>query len=196
MTTKKTSKKGPLERSPRLERKPQTPKRVTDHGVDHGHDSRVDDQSEYDATHTEENPMSWLRPSNLEAPPPQAGKTQRWIRQSVRGEADPKNLNRTWREGWRPRDPATLPEEWRIYANFADQNNGMIVVDDLILMEIDSTILEARREAVREATQAQMASVEHDLERAQVSGHPISREHKSTVSHPPRPRVVEVAPDD
>ena len=156
---------------------------VTTHGVDHGHESRVDETSEYDATHplTE---MPYVRPSSLEAPPAREGMTQRWVRQSVRGAADPKNLNRVWREGWRPRPPESLPEEWRIYANFADKENGMIVVDDLILMEIDSGILAKRKEAIRRATQQQMRSVEHDLESAQVRGHPIVKEHKTSVSHP------------
>lgn len=156
---------------------------VTTHGVDHGHESRVDETSEYDATHQQE-AMPYIRPSSLEAPPAREGMTQRWIRQSIRGAADPKNLNRTWREGWRPRPPDTLPEEWRVYANFADKDNGMIVVDDLILMEIDSEVLARRREATQTATHQQMRSVEHDLESAQVRGHPIVKEHKTSVTHP------------
>jgi len=169
---------------------------VTSHGVDHGHESRVDEMSEYDATHVE-NPAAWLRPSSLEAPPAREGKTQRWVRQSVRGAADPKNLNRTWREGWRPRQPETLPEEWRIYANFADKENGMIVVDDLILMEIDSEILEKRRAAIEQATAMQMASVDHDLESSQIAGHPIVKNHKTSVSYPSqRVQPAGVADDD
>jgi len=156
---------------------------VTTHGTDHGHESRVDEISEYDATHQESN-TAWIRPSSLDAPPAREGMTQRWVRQSVRGADDPKNLNRSWREGWRPHAPESLPEEWRIYANFADKENGMIVVDDLILMEIDSKILEKRKVATKRATQLQMESVDHDLESSQIAGHPIVKEHKSSVTHP------------
>lgn len=169
---------------------------VTTHGVDHGHESRVDEMSEYDATHqlTE---AQWVRPSSLDAPPPQEGMTQRWVRKSMRGVDDPKNLNRSWREGWRPRSPDTLPEEWRIYATFADKSEGMIVVDDLILMEIDTDIIEARRKAIKAATQAQMRGVEHDLESTQIAGHPIVKEHKTSVTHPPvRIQPTAVADDD
>ena len=168
-----------------------TPAGVTNHGVDHGHESRVDETSEYDATHQAE-PTAWIRPSSLEAPPAREGMTQRWVRKSVRGADDPKNLNRTWREGWRPRDPSTLPEDWRIFANFADKTDGMIVVDDLILMEIDSEVLVRRREAIEQATKLQIASVEHDLESAQVRGHPIVKEHKTSVTHP----GIKVADDE
>lgn len=174
-----------------------TPKpAVTSHGTDHGHESRVDEMSEYDATH-QETETAWIRPSSLDAPPERKGMTQRWVRQTVRGAADPKNLNRTWREGWRPRDPSSLTEEWRIYANFADKENGMIVVDDLILMEIDSSILQKRKAAIKRATELQMASVDHDLESSQIAGHPIVKDHKTSVSYPAqRVQPVGVADDD
>lgn len=169
---------------------------VTDHGVDHGHESRVDEMSEYDATHPLE-AAPYIRPSSLDAPECQEGKTQRWVRKSIRGADDPKNLNRSWREGWRPRDPATLSEEWRIYANFANKDEGMIVVDDLILMEIDSSVLARRKESIRLATANQMRSVEHDLESTQIAGHPIVKEHKTSVSYPAtRVQPAGVADDD
>lgn len=171
MTTKKVSKKV-------------TPKpAVTDHGTDHGHESRVDETSEYDATH----PLvaaPYVRPSSLDAPECQEGMTQRWVRQSIKGVADPKNLNRSWREGWRPRQPESLTEEWRIYANFADKNDGMIVVDDLILMEIPSQVLVERKRSIAATTQQQMRSVEHDLEKTSLAGHPIVSDSKSSISYP------------
>lgn len=169
---------------------------VTTHGTDHGHESRVDENSEYDATHPLE-AAPYIRPSSLDAPEAREGMTQRWVRSSIRGAADPRNLNRSHREGWRPRPPETLTEEWRIYANFADKDNGMIVVDDLILMEIDSGTLARRKAAIERNTELQMSSVEHDLESAQVAGHPIFKEHKSSVSHPAqRVQPVRVADDD
>lgn len=169
---------------------------VTSHGVDHGHESRVDEMSEYDATHQPE-AAGWIRPSSLDAPPARDGMTQRWVRKSIRGADDPKNLNRSWREGWRPRSPDTLSEDWRIYATFADKTEGMIVVDDLILMEIDSEILAKRKRAIEAATQQQMHSVEHDLESAQIAGHPIVKDHKTSVSHPAmRIQPAQVADDE
>ena len=174
MTAKKASKK----KATRSAKPP-----VTSHGVDHGHESRVDETSEYDATHQPE-AAAWIRPSSLDAPPARDGMTQRWVRKSLRGADDPKNLNRSWREGWRPRSPDTLPEDWRVYATFADQNEGMIVVDDLILMEIPTEVLQAKSDAITQATASQIRSVEHDLEKAQVAGHPIVKEHQTSVTHP------------
>ncbi len=169
---------------------------VTSHGTDHGHESRVDEMSEYDATHQLE-AMPYVRPSSLDAPEPLDGMTQRWVRQSIRGAADPKNLNRSWRDGWRPRNPESLTEEWRVYANFADKNEGMIVVDDLILMEIDSRVLAQRKRAIERTTRQQMSSVEHDLESSQIAGHPIFKENKTSVSMPStRVQPAQVADDE
>lgn len=166
-------------------KKPSTraPAPVTSHGVDHGHDARVDEQSEFDATHLEE-PSQWVRPSSLDAPPAREGMTQRWVRHSLRGADDPKNLNRQYREGWRFRDPKTLPEDWQIFAVHANKAEGKVQVDDLVLMEIPTKVLEQRREAVRRATAKQMEAVNHDLQKAQVSGHPIHQDHRTSVSHP------------
>lgn len=169
---------------------------VTAHGVDHGHESRVDEMSEYDATH-QQTEAQWIRPSSLDAPDPRPGMTQRWVRKSLFGADDPKNLNRSWREGWRPRPADSLPEDWRVYASFADKNEGMIVVDDLILMEIDSSVLAKRKAQTEAATALQIRSVEHDLESAQVAGHPIVKEHQTSVTHPGiRVQPAGVADDD
>lgn len=168
---------------------------VTSHGVDHGHDSRVDENSEYDATHQME-ATPYIRPSSLDAPPPREGKTQRWVRHSIHGAGDPKNLNRMWREGWRPRPADTLPEDWQVFANFANQNEGQVVVDDLLLMEIDSRVLEKRKIATEQATRRQMEGVEHDLESTQIAGHPIIKDHRTSVSHPGKRIQPEGVADD
>lgn len=171
------------------------PAPVTSHGVDHGHDSRVDEQSEYEATHQTE-PEQWVRPSSLDAPPAREGMTQRWVRMSLRGEADPKNLNRQYREGWRFRSPDSLPKDWEVFAIHANKSEGYIQVDDLVLMEIPSNVLEQRRKAIDRNTQLQMASVEHDLEKSQVAGHPIHKEHRTSVSHPGKRIQPQVADNE
>lgn len=167
---------------------------VTDHGVDHGHETHVDGISEDRATHPEV-AKPWIRPSNIDAPPPQAGMVQRWVRRSVRGVVDTKNLNRAWREGWRPVPPESLPEEWRIYSQYADKEEGVVVVDDMQLMQIPESVIAAKRKAIADATSLQMASVEYDLKNAQVAGHPIIRDHKTSVTHPAR-KVVAPADDE
>ena len=171
------------------------PAPVTSHGTDHGHDTHVDESSEYDATHLME-PEQWIRPSSLDAPPAREGMTQRWVRHMAKGEADPKNLNRRYREGWRFRSPDTLPEDWQIFAVHANKLDGYIQVDDLVLMEIPTEVLERRRAAIEQITAEQMDAVNHDLENSQIPGHPIHQEHRTSVTHPGRRIQPQVADNE
>lgn len=161
------------------------------------HDSRVDELSEDRATHLERPEEPWQRPSSLAAPEPRPGMVQRWIRHSVRGVDDPRNVTMKMREGWTPRPIDTIPEEFTFIASRADAQAGQFVVDDLMLCEMPLKKFKQRSEYYRRQTERQMEAVTHDLERTQVAGHPIQREHTSKVSHPPRVigRRVEAADD-
>lgn len=52
----------------------------------------------------------WKEPSNLEAPPPRPGYVQRWIRTSIRSDADAGNLAKAARRGWAPRKADSAPD--------------------------------------------------------------------------------------
>ncbi len=162
-----------------------------------GHDSRVDELSEERATHPVHD-MPWVRPSSLEAPPPRPGMAQRWIRITVRGEDDPRNVSMRMREGWQPRKPDTISEDFLGLGSQAGLSEGRYIVDDLMLCEMPQERYEMRQDYFRRETEQQMMAVETDLEDAQVPGHPIQKTHKSSVSHPPRVlgRRAEAAADD
>lgn len=152
------------------------------HDIDRAHDARVDELSEEHATHLTRPMAPWERPSNLDAPPPREGMVQRWIRITAGGEDDPRNVSRRRREGWTPRPLSTIPSEFKEIVAKASEQEGVFVVDDLMLCEQPVELAQQRAQYVREQTQRQMTAVEHDLENAQVSGHPITREHKSAVT--------------
>jgi hypothetical protein len=164
------------------QQKPPSSKSATStHDVDHGHDNRVDELSEERATH-QQPLMPWMRPSSLEAPPPRPGMVQRWIRVTLRGEDDPRNLNRKTREGWVPRSVSSIPDEWKSMSSSPQgAQDGVFAVDDLVLCEMPEDIYSQRAAYYSKETQRQMDAVEHDLEKAQVPGYPINRTHKSAV---------------
>jgi hypothetical protein len=122
---------------------------------------------------------------------------QRWIRVSIRGEDDPRNVNMRSREGWSPRPIDTIPEDFIFLASRAAQKGGHFVVDDLMLCEMPKEVYEQRAAYYRRQTEQQMAAVETDLERAQTGPIAIQREHTSRVTHPARTtgRRVEPAED-
>jgi len=151
------------------------------------HDSRVDELSEERATHQSQ-PAPWIRPSSLTAPPARDGFVQRWIRVTVRGVEDPRNVNMKFREGWSPRAMDTIPGEFLGLGIRADQADGHFVVDDLMLCEMPKEMYQQRADYYQSQTDQQMVAVETDLENVEVPGQPIMKTHKSTVSYPP-PRV-------
>lgn len=163
-----------------------------------GHDSRVDELSEERATHQERPVGPWIRPSSLHAPDPRPGMVQRWIRISVRGAEDPRNVNMRTREGWRPRDASTIPDDFAEMGSRAGLSEGRFIVDDLMLCEMPKAVYQQQRDYYQGLTDSQMSAVEHDLENAQVPGQPIVRTHKTSVTHPARQvgRRVEAAEDD
>lgn len=151
-----------------------------------GHDTRVDAMSEDRATHPEyPNKGRWERPSSLEAPEPRDGMTQRWIRVSIRGEEDPRNVNLRLREGWKPRAANTVPEDFMSLTR-ADDGDGRLIVDDLMLCEMPSDMYAERRAYYDSLTESQMTAVNADLEDVQIQGHRITKTHTSKVSMPPR----------
>lgn len=158
------------------------------------HVSRVDELADERATHRERPVAPWIRPSSLAAPDPRPGMVQRWIRVSVRGEEDPRNVNMRSREGWTPRPIDTVPEDFIFAASRGALKGGHFVVDDLMLCEMPKEIYEQRATYYQQLSERQMQAVETDLDRAQ-SGQPISiqRSHKSSATTPGR--RVEAADD-
>jgi len=64
----------------------------------------------------------------------------------------------------------------------ADASQGVFVVDDLMLCEQPEEVSESRKRYIREQTDRQMMAVDMELERAQVSGHSIQKQHTSGVN--------------
>jgi hypothetical protein len=81
-----------------------------------------------------------------------------------------------------PRPLDTIPSEFKELAARADANQGVFVVDDLMLCEQPVSLSMARRKYIQQQTERQMVAVEADLERAQVPGNPIHKQHTSGVN--------------
>jgi hypothetical protein len=162
------------------------------------HATRVDAVADERATRRERTQRPWIRPSSLNAPPPRPGMVQRWIRVSIRGADDPRNVTMRSREGWSPRPMDSIPADFQMLATRADAKGGHFVVDDLMLCEMPRETYEQRAAYYEDLTRKQMQAVEVDLEKAQAGQQvPIIRRHTTSVSHPPRSigRRVEAADD-
>lgn len=139
--------------------------------------------------------FEWRRPMSLDAPPPRPGMVQRWVRAEMRSEADNLNWTSKMREGWRPRDPASIPDCESFYGVGQLNSQNVVRVGGLILMEMPEQRNNAKKQAIREAIRRQEESVK--LETAKISAEgtrqgfaPIVREEKADVSTGRRPPTL------
>ena len=163
------------------------------HRKSSGHDTRVDELSENNAIHQDDIYFAdWEDETNLVAPPPQEGMTQRWVRVAIDGADDPKNMHKKFRQGWKVRPVETIGESFRELGTKKAWEEGILRVDDLVLMEIQTGRIEKRKLHYAAKTSNLMTAVNNELQSAQVAGNPISQNNRSQVSTPKR----EVAPAD
>lgn len=135
----------------------------------------------------------WVPPHNLEAPPPRQGFVQRWVRFSVAEGVDNKNVQRRLREGWRPRDPSSVPRDYFPPTTELGDFGRCIGVEGLILCEMPASRNAQRNAFYRSQVERQTEAIDQDLLRAQGnSGIPIRKSAKTrvTTGRPP------VQPDD
>lgn len=138
---------------------------------------------------------AWARPMSLDAPPPRAGMAQRWVRVETRNESDNLNLTAKTREGWRPRDPARVPECELLFGSGTYSGQACIRVGGLVLMEIAQERIDAKKRAIREQSRRQEQSV--SMETTKVSNEgvrqgfaPIVRDEQADVTTGRRPRTL------
>lgn len=114
--------------------------------------------------HPEMDARRWINPTSLDAPAPRPGHVQRWVRDGSSPTADDRDVAhymRKVREGWSPRDPATIPAaERRMYPSVKSAGgDDMIRVAGLVLMEMPIHVANQRRQAMMEVNQNQMQAI-------------------------------------
>lgn len=146
-----------------------------------GHETRDSDADLRNLPRTEIADHVWKQPTNLDAPPPRPGYVQRWIRAEFRSEQDNLNWQGKIREGWVPRDPATVPDSAVFFGTSSHMDKSVIRVGGLILCEKPIQQHRAKQQAVREATRRQEQSVQMETDKTSREGQrqgfsPIVRE--------------------
>lgn len=123
----------------------------------------------------------WRRPTALDAPPARVGFEQRWVRMTHSQGDDKINWSSKFREGWKPRDPASLPEEWRFLKGAIQGSGSMIVVGGMVLCEMPQKMMAQKRAYIREMVKRQEMSVSTETDKISregvAAGHaPIERQ--------------------
>lgn len=124
----------------------------------------------------------WSRPSELEAPEPRPGMTQRWIRVRLGNEEDARNSMRKFREGWMPRQLDTVPEGYAPPTFSHSRLGNVIGVEDLILCEMPIKKAEQRNAHYRAKRDRMIEGIENDLRNVARGGPRIHNSQKTQVT--------------
>ena len=114
----------------------------------------------------------WIPPSTLDAPDPPEGYTHRWIRESVMGNDDKKNLAARLREGFDLVRADEYPDFEAPTVNDG-KHAGVIGVGGLLLARFPIESKKERDAYFQGKTDEQMTAVDNDLMREEHSSMPI-----------------------
>jgi hypothetical protein len=135
---------------------------------------------ELDTRVTDERPKQWMPPELLPEPDKQAGYEYRWVRVTLNGQADPRNVSTMLRQGW---EPVKLEEQPK-FQLLVDPNSRYkdgIEIGGLLLCKTPAELVEQRKEYYSKQTQAQADAVDSSLMRQSDARMPLFSEKKSEV---------------
>ncbi len=138
-------------------------------------------QRELATRETAERPKQWRPAELLPEPDKQAGFKYRWVRVSMNGQQDARNLSRAIREGWEPVRVEEQPKMKLLIdpnSRFADN----IEIGGLVLCKTPEELVNQRNEYYAQQTEAQAQAVDNSLMRESDPRMPMFSERKSTTS--------------
>ena len=118
--------------------------------------------------------IPWKPPSQLDAPSPPEGYVHRWVRESVMGFDDKKNLSARLREGFELVRADEYPD-FEAPTIQDGKHAGVIGVGGLVLARIPEETVSQRKSYFQGQTRDQMTAVDNDLMREQHPSMPISK---------------------
>jgi hypothetical protein len=127
---------------------------------------------EHESREVNARPDTWTPPSVLPTPDPQDGYVFRWIRTSMRGEADNTNVSRKYREGWEPVRLEDHPE-LRLIPDIDTRFDGAAVVGGLMLCKNSKEMINQKVEYLKKMNQEQMDAVDQSFMREQDARMPL-----------------------
>lgn len=137
---------------------------------------------ELDTRDKVERPRSWTPPTLLPDPAPEPGYKYRWIRVSMMGQSDPRNVSTKLREGWEPVKAEDHPEISGYLDNDNQRFKDNIVVGGLMLCKTPTEFVEQRNDFYHKQADAQMRSVDNNFMRENDPRMPLFAERKSSVT--------------
>lgn len=130
---------------------------------------------------TSERPKSWQPASTLPEPDREPGYDYRWIRVSMLGQADARNVSSKLREGWEPVRIEEQPK-FQMLVNPDSRFKDNIEVQGLLLCKTPEEFMVQRKDYFSQKNRAQLDSVDNNFMRENDARMPLFKERRSTTS--------------
>jgi hypothetical protein len=120
---------------------------------------------------------AWTPPSLLPNVIKEEGKSYRWIRKSLLGQVDDRNMMSKQEEGWVPVQREAHPE-----LQYAGKGSGLVEIGGLVLCSTPTEFIAQRNDYFQKLTDAQTRAVDANLMKENDPRMPLFSERKSTTS--------------
>ena len=128
-----------------------------------------------------ERPKRWMPHELLPEPDKQAGYEYRWIRVSMLGKQDGRNVSTKIREGWEPVKLQEQPQ-FKLLTDPTTRFEDGIEIGGLLLCKTPEEFVEQRKDYYANQNQLQAEAVDNNLMRQSDPRMPIFKERKSSTS--------------
>ena len=128
-----------------------------------------------------ERTKQWMPPELLPEPDKQPGFKYRWIRVSINGQADPRNLSAKIREGWEPVRIEEQPK-FGLLIDPGSRFKDNIEIGGLLLCKTPVELVEQRNSYYQQQTEAQTQAIDNSFMKQNDPRMPLFNERKTNVS--------------
>jgi hypothetical protein len=136
---------------------------------------------ELETTETYRRPEAWKPPELLPEIKQQPGWSYRWIRTSMVGQSDARNVSSKMREGWEPVKLTDHPE-MQFFVDADSKFKDFIEIGGLLLCKTPKEFVDQRNSHYAAQAQAQTDAVDNSFMKENDARMPLFRERKSTTS--------------
>lgn len=128
-----------------------------------------------------ERPTRWRPAQLLPDPTPEPGYKFRWIRVSMMGTDDPKNISSSFSEGWEPVKASDHPEI-KLFNMGQPRIPDSIEVGGLLLCKIPEEFMDQRAQHFQGITEREMQAVDNNLMQQSDPRMPLFKNRESSTT--------------
>jgi hypothetical protein len=138
-------------------------------------------ERELETRAVQERPKQWTPPELLPEPDKQPGFRYRWIRTSILGKTDARNMSAKIREGWEPVKIEEQPK-FQLLVDPDSRFKDNVEIGGLLLCKTPEELVEQRNDYYQKQAEDQIQSVDNSLMKQSDPRMPLFKERKSTTS--------------